>query len=129
MSTRPVRSFHVTGRNEYRLRIPVANSAFSRFSSEIDIMHIPGTTHIHGPHGMNAPHAPFRGLGASQAPAAGSTDRVDISPAAEAAVRATESSEVRHDLVNSIRAQIAAGTYETPQKLDAAIERLLDEIG
>jgi hypothetical protein len=31
--------------------------------------------------------------------------------------------------VNQIRAQIAAGTYETPDKLDAAVQRLLDEIG
>ena len=36
---------------------------------------------------------------------------------------------VRQELVNRIRAQIAAGTYETPQKLDAAVDRLLDEIG
>lgn len=92
-------------------------------------MHIPGTTHIHGPHGINAPHAPFRGHAASQPPAARQADRVDISPAAEAAVRAVESGEIRQDLVNRIRAQIAAGTYETPEKLDVAVERLLDEIG
>jgi hypothetical protein len=31
--------------------------------------------------------------------------------------------------VNSIRQQIAAGTYETDAKLNMAVERLLDEIG
>jgi negative regulator of flagellin synthesis FlgM len=93
-------------------------------------MHIPGTSHIHGPHGINAPHAPFRGQSAKQTPAAqGAGDRVEISPAAEAAIQAAESGGVRQDLVNSIRAEIAAGTYETPEKLDAALERLLDEIG
>ena len=92
-------------------------------------MHIHGTTHIHGPHGINAPHAPFRGQPAQSSPSARSTDRVEISPAAEAAIQASESSEIRLDLVNQIRAQIAAGTYETPGKLDAALERLLDEIG
>jgi negative regulator of flagellin synthesis FlgM len=91
-------------------------------------MHIHGTTHIHGPQGINAPHAPFRGQAAQQSPGAHSADRVDISPAAEAAVQATETSEVRQDLVNQIRARIAAGTYETPAKMDAALERLLDEI-
>jgi negative regulator of flagellin synthesis FlgM len=54
---------------------------------------------------------------------------VDISPAAEAAVEAAESGGIRQDVVNRIRAQIAAGTYETPDKLDVAVERLLDEIG
>jgi hypothetical protein len=33
------------------------------------------------------------------------------------------------DRVNEIRAQIAAGTYETDEKLDIAVGRLLDEIG
>jgi negative regulator of flagellin synthesis FlgM len=92
-------------------------------------MHIHGTTHIHGPHGINAPHAPFRGHGTGQASAARGADQVNISPAAEAAVRAAESGEVRHELVSQIRDQIAAGTYETPEKLDIALERLLDEIG
>jgi negative regulator of flagellin synthesis FlgM len=101
----------------------------ARFSSETVIMHIHGPTHIHGPHGINAPHAPFRGQRAEQTAGVAGTDRVDISPAAEAAVRAAESGEIRHELVNQIRAQIAAGNYETPEKLDLAVERLLDEIG
>lgn len=92
-------------------------------------MHIHGPSHIHGPHSINAPHAPFRGQSAGQASPDRAVDRVDISPAAEAAVQAAESGEMRHDLVNSVRAQIAAGTYETPDKLDAAVQRLLDEIG
>ena len=92
-------------------------------------MHIHGTTHIHGPHGINAPHAPFRGQSASEAPDTRSVDRVDISAAAEAAIHAAESDEVRQGLVDQIRAQLAAGTYETPGKLETAVERLLDEIG
>jgi negative regulator of flagellin synthesis FlgM len=92
-------------------------------------MHINGTTNIHGPHGINAPHAPFRGPMAPSAPSAKSADRVDISAAAEAALGAAENGEVRQGLVDRIRAQIAAGTYETPGKLDAAVERLLDEVG
>jgi negative regulator of flagellin synthesis FlgM len=92
-------------------------------------MQIHGTTNIHGPQGINAPHAPFRGQAAQEAPGTKSADRVDISAAAEAAIRASEGGEIRHQLVNQIRSQIAAGTYETPAKLDAAVERLLDEIG
>jgi negative regulator of flagellin synthesis FlgM len=92
-------------------------------------MHISGTPHIHGPHGINAPHAPFRGQAAPSTPSARPADRVEISPAAEAAVRAAESGEVRQDLVNRIRAEISGGTYETQEKLDSALSRLLDEIG
>jgi len=92
-------------------------------------MQIHGTSHVHGPHGLNAPHAPFRGQAGQEAPAPSSTDRLDISPAAEAAVQASENGAIRHELVNQIRSQILAGTYETPAKLDAAIERLLDDIG
>jgi negative regulator of flagellin synthesis FlgM len=93
-------------------------------------MQIHGTSHVHGPHNINAPHAPFRAPGAQEAPSASSADdRVDISAAAEAAVRASEGGEVRRQLVDQIRSQIAAGTYETPAKLDATVERLLNEIG
>lgn len=93
-------------------------------------MHVSGTTHIHGPHGINAPHAPRPGQAVRSAPPTERTgDRVEISPAAEAAVRAAEGGEIRHDVVARIRAQIADGTYETPDKLNAAVDRLLDEIG
>jgi negative regulator of flagellin synthesis FlgM len=89
-----------------------------------------GLSKIHGPHGINAPHAPFRGQaagGAEKAQAIG--DRVTISPAAEAAIQATETAGIRQDVVSRVRAEIAAGTYETPGKLDSALDRLLDEIG
>jgi hypothetical protein len=34
----------------------------------------------------------------------------------------------RADLVEEIRRQIAAGTYETPEKWEAALDRLLDRL-
>jgi hypothetical protein len=33
--------------------------------------------------------------------------------------------EIRHDLVARVREEIAAGTYDTPEKMQAALERLL----
>jgi negative regulator of flagellin synthesis FlgM len=54
---------------------------------------------------------------------------VDISAAADAAASAGEISGVRSDLVARVRGEIAAGTYETPAKLDAALDRLLNELG
>ena len=46
------------------------------------------------------------------------------------AVRAADASaDIRFDRVNAIRAAIADGTYETPEKLDIALDRLLDRLG
>ena len=44
-------------------------------------------------------------------------------------VRAAETaSDIRFDRVAAIRTAIAEGSYETPEKLDLALERLLDRI-
>ncbi len=37
--------------------------------------------------------------------------------------------DIRHDLVARIRGEIEAGTYETDEKLDVALGRLLEEFG
>jgi anti-sigma28 factor (negative regulator of flagellin synthesis) len=39
-----------------------------------------------------------------------------------------ESSKIRYDLVNRIKAEIAAGTYDTPDKMDIAIDRMANRI-
>jgi hypothetical protein len=36
--------------------------------------------------------------------------------------------EIRHELVERVRREIAAGTYETPEKWAAALERLLQRL-
>lgn len=91
-------------------------------------MHIHGTSHIHGPHGINAPHTTHRSQPAQQASSTGGVDRIEFSAAAEAASKAAEAGGIRHALVNQIRTQIANGTYDTQAKLDAALERMFDEI-
>ena len=55
-------------------------------------------------------------------------DELDISREADALSRAHEADGIRSSRVAEIRAQIEAGTYETPEKLEAAVERLLDEL-
>ena len=92
-------------------------------------MQIYGPGQVHTAQGINAPHNPqFRRAaeGVSQ-PMGG--DQLSISPAAEAAVQATSNDVVRADLVAKIRSEIAGGTYETAQKLDVALDRMLDEMG
>jgi negative regulator of flagellin synthesis FlgM len=41
--------------------------------------------------------------------------------------RARGAAEIRHDLVARVREEIAAGTYDTPEKMHAALERLLNQ--
>ncbi|HUS47411.1 MAG TPA: flagellar biosynthesis anti-sigma factor FlgM [Phycisphaerae bacterium] len=56
------------------------------------------------------------------------SDTVEISMAARLAAKVQEMPEVRADLVASVKAEIEAGTYETPERLEIAINRLLDDL-
>ena len=92
-------------------------------------MNIQGPSSTHGVHGVKGPHSAHRTSGAQPAKStAGPSDQLDISPAAEAAAQAAESGGIRADLVSRVRGEIAAGTYETADKLDVALDGLLNEI-
>jgi len=92
-------------------------------------MQVYGPTHLHGPQAIAAPHAarPAQSPSNISAPAGG--DEVQISDAAKLIEQMQQMPDIRQDRVASIRAQIAQGTYETPNRLDTAVSRLLDEIG
>lgn len=91
-------------------------------------MNIQGPSGIHGIHGVKGPHSTNRPGNAKSTPStSGPADQLDISPAGEAAAQAAESG-IRADLVARVRSEIAAGTYETPEKLDAALDGLLNEL-
>jgi anti-sigma28 factor (negative regulator of flagellin synthesis) len=53
------------------------------------------------------------------------TDRLEVSGAGHLL---KASGDIRVDLVQSIKQQIEAGTYETDAKLNAAVDRLMDEL-
>ena len=53
-------------------------------------------------------------------------DKVELS--GDSPVSQLKSSDIRTDKVADIKARIEAGTYEDDQKLDTAIERLLDKL-
>jgi len=55
-------------------------------------------------------------------------DQVDISPEARLISQIHDLPEVRADRVAELRAQIAAGVYETEEKISIALDRLLDEL-
>jgi negative regulator of flagellin synthesis FlgM len=90
-------------------------------------MYIYGMTHIHSAQPIHGPHRPAAPAPAA-GPAASTPDQVDISPLAELVAQARDLPEIRADRVAAIRAQIAAGTYETADKLQIAVDRLLDEL-
>lgn len=60
------------------------------------------------------------------------TDQLDLSSTASGVnrINATEvagSGEIRIDRVAEIRRQIADGTYDTPEKIDAALDKFMDQ--
>ena len=55
-------------------------------------------------------------------------DRVELSTHARLLDRLLRLPDVRDELVASVRQAIADGTYQTPEKLDIAVQRLLEEL-
>ena len=103
-------------------------------------MQIYGPFRVSAGQGVNpaqANQAPQRLKSADSASAktsAAPVDQLDLSQAATPANRLDATSavagggEIRIDRVAEIRRQIADGQYETPEKLDAALDRFLDQL-
>ncbi|HIF31565.1 MAG: flagellar biosynthesis anti-sigma factor FlgM [Pirellulaceae bacterium] len=91
-------------------------------------MQIQGPAHVHGPQAINAPHRVRPAETAEKTTSSTGVDQLDISPEADLVSRVRETPEIRADRVAEIRKEIAAGVYETDEKLDVALDRLLDEI-
>jgi len=95
-------------------------------------MQIHGPAHVHGPQPINPPHhaAPPSTAADSTSPTSiHAADQLDISEAAQLISQARDAAPIRLDRVADIRAQIADGTYDTTDKLDLAVDRLLNELG
>ena len=90
---------------------------------------------IHGPGGLGGPspvsqprpvqqpHDP-----GSPAPLPREADEVEISEMGRLLDDLSGLPEIRRERVDEVRRAIEAGTYETSEKLDVAVERLLDEL-
>lgn len=83
-------------------------------------VHPPNTTQGVGPVGPAKP-------GSAAPQAADISDTVEISTAGMLAAKLQGSEGVRTDLVQRVKEQIAAGTFETPERIDATVDRLMDE--
>jgi anti-sigma28 factor (negative regulator of flagellin synthesis) len=55
------------------------------------------------------------------------TDKVELSGMSHL-LKALKDNDVRTDKVAAIKAQIEAGTYEEDAKMDAAVDRMLDDL-
>ena len=92
-------------------------------------MQINGLGPIQGPQSIQGPQRPqFARQPAAPRQNTG-VDQLDISPEAQILSQVRDIPEIRADRVAEIRAAIDAGAYETEDKLDVALDRLLDEIG
>lgn len=92
-------------------------------------MQVHGPGHIHGAQPLSGPHlSRTHHLGSFQETTT-IRDEVEISELGQLLDKVHELPDIRADLVARIRAEIAAGTYETEEKLKIAIDRLLDELG
>jgi anti-sigma28 factor (negative regulator of flagellin synthesis) len=55
-------------------------------------------------------------------------DRVEVSDQARLMARMKSMPDVRQNLIDQIKRQIQAGTYDTPERLDTALDRMIDEL-
>lgn len=91
-------------------------------------MQVNGPSQIHGAQPLRAPH---RVRSADAQPAVDhlyGADQVDISHEAEFLSQIRDLPEIRSERVDQIRSELAEGVYETDEKLDVAVGRLLDEL-
>lgn len=88
---------------------------------------------IHGAGGAQGPQPIYPrlaaiSLDASQTVQAGTPrDQVEISPLGQMLDGISRLPEIRHEKVEAIRREIASGVYDTPERLEIALDRLLDE--
>lgn len=81
---------------------------------------------IQGPQPVQ-PNRPAQAPEAAKAASAPKTDAAEISIEAKLLDKLHKTPEIRQDKVDALRAQIEAGTYETPEKLRAAVDKMFGE--
>ena len=60
--------------------------------------------------------------------AANAGDVVEISSAARLVAQIDSIPDIRVDLVERVKSEIAAGTYETPERIERTVTKLMDEL-
>jgi negative regulator of flagellin synthesis FlgM len=119
----------VTERRLATLKRETPTSMFNCLFGERLAMEIYGPGYLDGPQSIQAPHRTKAVEPKQSADGLHGPDSVDLSPEAEIVGRVQDVPDLRTDRIAQIRAEIAAGTYETEAKMEIAVGRLLDEIG
>lgn len=91
-------------------------------------MQIQGPSYLHGAQPVNAPHGARADSRPAPSSSVGAGDELQLSTAGQFVDRAADLPPIREDRVAALRAAIAGGAYETADKLDKAVEGLLDEL-
>ena len=91
-------------------------------------MQIHGPVHVHGPQPINSPHRTAASEPTGQPERLSTVDQLDISREGDLVSRIHDIPDIRTDKVEAIKAQIASGLYESDDKMEAALDRLLDEL-
>lgn len=81
-----------------------------------------------GPIGRPAGAVPYLVTPKLKAATATQNDRVELSDHAMLLDRLRRLPDARSDLVDAVRKAISDGSYETPEKLGVAVDRLLDDL-
>ena len=86
-------------------------------------------------HGIQPPAAPKAIEPADAVPKSGPlpepfkvSDTVEISAAARLAAKIQDVPEVRAELVQRVKTEIETGVYETPERVEIAVNRLMEEL-
>ncbi len=91
-------------------------------------MQINGPGPVQGPQPIQGTNRTHQAQEAAPRPHFLEADQLDISREADFLSRVRELPEIRTDRVAEIKAQIENGAYETDEKLDLAVDRLLNEL-
>jgi negative regulator of flagellin synthesis FlgM len=92
-------------------------------------MQVYGPSALHAAQGISAPHNNRISSMPTNASGIDTADTLEISSEGMFVEQTKNLPEMRMDRVASLRVQIASGTYETSDKLDMALENMLDELG
>lgn len=91
-------------------------------------MEIFGAGGTQGPQPIYPRLAAFHVDGGQTIHAGAPRDHVEISPLGQMLDGIGRLPEIRHEKVEEIRRQIATGSYETPEKFELALDRMMDEL-
>jgi len=91
-------------------------------------MQVFGPSQLHGAQSIKAPHVDRAAANPPRPLSISGGDKLEISEAAQLALKLNEVPDIRQDRVNQIRQAIADGSYDTEERPSAALDGLLDEI-